>query len=184
MTCILVVGLMRSGTSLISKQLHELGVPMGSELRFSFPGPGGQLDYEDIIFTDKCLATIKGEADIGDLHSFFQNYARDRREQGYTIWGVKSPFVLPYVDLFKRMVGEPVKVIRTIRNVEATYKSLERQVGTMEKQLDVNGILSQMTRVQDMLRTCTVDADLTIDITESWTSPESVRDKLIELING
>lgn len=171
MTIILVTGLMRSGTSLVAKQLHELGVPMGTAMRFPLMRENSQLDFEDIEFTDNCLAALQGKISTEQLKRFFSTYIWKRGRHKIT-WGVKSPFLLPYVDLFKQMAKEPTKVILTIRPVEDTYRSIEEQTR-----------LAGPKEIQDILvKTETINSDLTIDIKESWNWPGRVRYKLAELI--
>lgn len=175
MTCIITVGLMRTGTSLIARQLHELGIPQGTQMRFPLMRENSQLDYEDVVFTDRCLAAVKGLIRKSRLRVFFNSYIRQRHSMGYEIWGVKSPFLYSYVELFKEeaaKLNEAVKVIVTRRDVVETFESIKRQTDS-----------SEPTQIQQILMTCSEpQADLIVPIEESWNNPELVREKLIKLI--
>lgn len=170
---VIVVGLMRTGTSLVSAQLHKLGIPMGTSMRFPIPGERGQIDYEDIELTDCCLAALKGDIRKARLRLFFNRYIKDRSKNN-EIWGVKSPFLLPYVEMFKEESPHPVKVILTRRNVDDTFESIQRQTSS-----------SDPIQIQKLLMTYPEPlVDLVVNIEESWSNPELVKQKLIELING
>ena len=171
---ILVTGLMRTGTSLVAKQLHELGICMGTKMRFPLRRENTQLDWEDIEFTDRCLATLKGDIKRARLRLFFNRYIRQRGDEP---WGVKSPFLLPYVDLFKTeaaALGKTVKVILTTRDEDETFKSIKRQTSSDEPIM-----------IQHMLLRYTEHyPDLVVQIEDSWNDPEHVKQKLIELIRS
>jgi hypothetical protein len=90
----LVTGLMRTGTSPISKFLHEMGIPMGTQMRFPLLNSRAHLEWEDTVLTDTLLKSIIKQEDPSD---FIREYIGSR-EAGN--WGVKSPFLLPYLDIF------------------------------------------------------------------------------------
>lgn len=170
---ILVTGLMRTGTSLLSKQLHLMGVPMGTEMRFPI---NGQEDWEDVIFTDKMLARLDGRDSTNkkEFIRWLRQYEKARNV--VKNWGVKSPFALPFIeDIRKAFCGE-LKVILTSRNEADMYASLYRQPVDKLRLLDL----------QNQLQTAlaNVKFDLIIDITESWNNPEAVKIKLQELIRS
>lgn len=178
---VLVTGLMRTGTSLISKQLHLMGVPMGTEMRFPPARETGQDDWEDIKFTDLMLNHLM-ELDLlnnsefsSEILSYEQGRVRETGGEVPVLWGVKSPFALPYIYTIKEAVDDEVKVVMTTRDIEDTYKSIKVQTD-----------LKLMKRIQDSLVEFndTSKADLVIEIEESWSSPESVKLKLEQLIRS
>lgn len=164
---------MRTGTSLVSKQLHELGVPMGTTMRFPLARENTQLDWEDIEFTDKCLATLKGTSVRGArLKIFFNQYIRRR---GTGLWGVKSPFLSPYIEMFKEEanhLGHKVKVILTTRDTDDTFDSIRRQTDSQEPIKTQYELLTYVPPAPDLI----------IPIEDSWKTPELVKDKLSKLI--
>ena len=172
---ILVTGLMRTGTSLISKQLHEMGVPMGKTMRFPLMREDAQLDWEDVEFTDKCLARLKGQISQEELEQFFVRYVAERKAQGMDPWGVKSPFLLPFIELFKKHAGDYVKVILTTRKFDDTLASIARQTN-----------LREAMELQQMLVSHAgyMWPSLIVPIEDSWDTPQLVKNKLVELIRS
>ena len=160
MTVILVTGIMRTGTSLVSKQLHLMGVPMGTQMRFPI---NGQEDWEDVEFTDMMLARLTGR-DVSDREEFMDRiwtYATGRR--GPNTWGFKSPFALPFIEDIREAIAveADLKVVLTTRPVTDTYESLKKHECS-----------ENMTYLQSKLLPWLdgVKFDLSIDITESWNS--------------
>jgi len=126
---IVVSGLMRSGTSVLAKMLHTSGVPMGEVMRFPPPGGFTHLEWEDASFSDALAARLAGKSSF-DLQQFFETYISRRSESGIA-WGVKSPFVLPYLRNLRNVadeLGMGVDVVLTERPFSETMKSLERLV--------------------------------------------------------
>jgi hypothetical protein len=167
-----VTGLMRSGTSVLAEHLHELGVPMGTQMRFPH-NSRGQFDWEDIEFTDTCL---QGIINNENPREFFAEYIQKRKGD---IFGVKSPFVLPFIRTFRtaaNRLGHEVKVITTARPYYDTIHSLRQQ-------LPDDDTFRFVCSIQHRLEGCWRGRpDLTIDINETWLSPTSVREKLANLI--
>ncbi len=173
---ILVTGLMRTGTSLISRQLHLMGVPMGTVMRFPLSQSNGQEDWEDVAFTD-LMVNRAGQLDTRDRKAFLADirlYA-DRRQKEHSIWGMKSPFALPFVKDIREVLGDDLRVVLTSRNLTQTYDSLRKQL-----------CLPGIEVLQDVLLEALpgVKSDIVIDIEESWNSPETVEQKLKALIRS
>lgn len=176
---VLVTGLMRSGTSVLAQHLHELGIPMGTEMRFP-SNEKNHLEWEDTKFTDfffqQAVNKVKDSGKIGD---FLREYIPSREGE---IWGVKSPFALPFVETFKtaaERLGHKVKIIKTHRPIYDTISSLRRLT-------DNDDVFYMVRTVQEKLIRCLnqVHADLTIDIKDSWLAPTDVRDRLAKLIRS
>lgn len=168
---VLVTGMMRTGTSLVAKQLHLMGVPMGTTMRFPQAKANGQDDWEDIEFTDMMLNRLMGidDSDREDFGLRVKQYELSR--DGVPVWGVKSPFALPYVTALREAFEDVVKVVMTTRDIEQVYRSLDQQqLGLREIQYQLHSFIDK------------VSPDLVIDIEESWHSPSTVEQKLQELI--
>jgi hypothetical protein len=136
---------------------------MGTQMRFPLKD---QLDWEDVKFTDEMLKSVMGHHTQKQRRRFMAKYIQERAS---LLWGVKSPFLLPFVEEFKELAGDEVKVVHTTRDVEETYKSI--RVQTKQK---------HVRRIQDLLVPSLdkVKPDLVIPIEESWESPETVKVKL------
>ncbi len=105
---IVVTGLMRSGTSPLAQMLHRM------------QGPFAHLEWEDAAISDPLAAAMIGKTEI-DHEALFEEYIPTRRGR----WGVKSPFLLPYLDLWRDVAhrrGHTVKVIVTERDYGDTLK--------------------------------------------------------------
>lgn len=174
---VVVVGVMRSGTSLVSRQLHRLGVPMGTTMRFPLPTSVCQEDWEDVEFTDLMLAYLTEKMGEKEVRDRIRAYGRKRGKSA--VWGVKSPFLLPYVTLFKESVEDEVRVVQTRRSIPETFESIERQ-------LIIPPAIEAVKELQRMLIPAldNVQPDLVIDIEESWASPETVKSKLQDLLRS
>ncbi|HIP96544.1 MAG TPA: hypothetical protein EYH32_04935 [Anaerolineae bacterium] len=138
MTCVLVLGPHRSGTSAVAGVLHHLGVVMGE--RLLGPGRGNERGhYEDAEF----LALH--ERIIGDWHNppgpntLSERYASARgeyerlvrvRNERYRLWGIKDPrlcillpIVLPAFD------GVELKIVSVHRLLSLSAASLSARDG-------------------------------------------------------
>lgn len=174
---IVVTGLMRSGTTLVSRQLHRMGVPMGTTMRFPLPTEVCQEDWEDIEFTDLMLDRMTGKTADSWLNCQVRGYAQKRSV--VPVWGVKSPFLLPYVNLFKEAVDDEVRVVQTRRSIPDTFESMERQLINPQTLESVKALQRMLIPALD-----NVQPDLVIDIEESWASPDSVKSKLQDLLRS
>jgi hypothetical protein len=154
-----------------------MGVPMGTTMRFPLPTEIGQEDWEDIEFTDLMLGRLTGKT----ADSWFKIQIREyvRKRSVVPVWGVKSPFLLPYVTLFKEAAGEEVKVVQTRRAIPDTFASIERQLINPPDIKVVKELQHMLIPALD-----NVQPDLTIDIEESWASPEIVKSKLQALLRS
>lgn len=167
---VIVTGLMRTGTSLVSRQLHRIGVPMGTAMRFPQAQPNGQEDWEDIEFTDFMLNAIIGHNSDDDVLEFMEYYIEKRNAINGYLWGVKSPFALPYVQLI-RAASDRVKVIRTTRDTDDTIASLAEQTDLADV-LEIQNILMESRPFVPNMQ---------IDLSESLDRPEYVKRKLLDL---
>lgn len=145
---------------------------MGTQMRFPH-NDKGHFDWEDIEFTDACLHAVIGKKNPGE---FFTEYIQKRNVD---VFGVKSPFALPYVRTFRiaaQRLGHEVKVITTARPYYDTIRSLRQQLpddSTFKFACTIQGKLEGSWHGR---------ADLTVDINETWLSPSSVREKVANLI--
>jgi len=122
---IVVTGLMRSGTSPLAQMLHQMGVEMGSFMRFPTQTPVAHLEWEDALLAEPLAKHLLGQAEI-DVPALLRSYILGRHGE----WGVKTPFLLPFLRDFREIatgLGMQLRVILTERDYSETIKSLERQ---------------------------------------------------------
>ncbi len=175
---VLVTGAMRTGTSLASRQLHRMGIPMGTVMRFPSPRENGQEDWEDVWFTDLMLNHMAelDDQDETDFRLDIKDYIESRL--GPEVWGMKSPFALPYIEDIRTVcasLDQELRVVLTTRNIDEAYASLATQTR-----------VRSIKALQDKLVTFLLYAntDLEIAIEDSWHDPDSVKQKLSALVRS
>ena len=122
---IVVTGLMRSGTSPLAQMLHQMGVEMGSFQRFPAQTPVSHFEWEDAPLAEPLVRHLLGLVEV-DVPALLRSYILSREGQ----WGVKTPFLLPFLRDFRQIatgLGMQLRVILTDRDYSETVKSLERQ---------------------------------------------------------
>ena len=120
MSCIIVLGCYRSGTSAAAGILHHLGVFMGSE--FDKPNksnPSGY--YEDLDFKRLFDKMSEGFDVDGQLDVLMRI-----REAEHTIWGFKDPQLCLLMHKVVPLVKTDLKIIVMMRPREEIADSLSR----------------------------------------------------------
>lgn len=122
MSCILVVGCYRSGTSAVAGVLHHLGVMMGTQ--FDEPTRNNVKGYwEDLEFKRLHKSMSNGDNSEG----LYQNLIR-RRELEYKIWGLKDPLLCFHLPKFISYLTSEHKVIVCRRSLEEITASMGRAI--------------------------------------------------------
>jgi len=177
---IVVTGLMRSGTTPLAKMLHQMLIPMGQYMRFPLQSYAAHLEWEDAPLSDPLsLALVHGEQE--GFSEFFVKYIEHRREIHGDRWGVKSPFLIPYMGEFveaARVLGEPMKIVMAQRDYPDTIKSLNRQ--TEHQSVEVRTEIMQLQE-RLMASVGTIVADMKIPLENTWSHPRMVARQLAEL---
>jgi hypothetical protein len=152
---------------------------------FPEPGPEMQLEWEDADLTIPLASLLAGNQQF-DVEDFLRGYLVNRVHQGVP-WGVKSPFLLPYLRSFKRIAGElnvPVEVILTRRPLEDTLRSLERKVSHRSRP-ERRRLFRVMSEVQEKIAKRwdehAGDAHI-FDIEATWSDWVGVRSRLREIV--
>lgn len=175
---IVVSGLMRSGTSALAQIVHELGVPMGNVMRFP-QLESSQPDWEDVEFTDAMLqATIGSRENIGE---FMLDYIEKR---GSGTWGVKSPFLLPHLKMFKtacQLSGHDCKILMTSRNSFETIASLRTQIPDPQKFEFAKNLQDRLIKARHF---AWFKSDLVIDMEEMRTNRQHTKCVVKRLIRS
>ena len=141
MPCIIVLGMHRSGTSLVAGILHQLGVHMGDNLIGPRPdNPKGFFEDERVVqINDWILQLCAGSwhrppseeilqydefpytGPLVEIESYVQN-----RKDAHTHWGFKDPRLCLTIQLWTPYIREP-KFIVVWRNPLAIARSLEHR---------------------------------------------------------
>lgn len=120
MTCIIVLGCYRTGTSGVAGVLHHLGVNMGDEFDPpAFSNPKGY--YEDVGFK-KLHPLIDGSE--SEFLVACKEYVQQREE--HNLWGIKDPKLCLCLSAFLECLTVDSKIIHTTRNTDDICSSLVR----------------------------------------------------------
>ena len=130
MTCILVMGTPRSGTSAIAGALNHMRIPMGKF--FTVPNEGNPKGFwEDNNFVNINVALLASELSHPQLRLRTSTFRQARklleeRQAEYALWGVKDPRFCFTFPLYAVLLGDDLKVILTLRDIEHTALSMNR----------------------------------------------------------
>lgn len=123
MTCIIVVGCYRTGSSAVAGMLHKLGVVMGD--KFDPPNANNPKGFwEDVELKNLHKQMLEGENPDTEY-----KYHIQRRKQKYKFWGVKDPrlcMLLPVLTSKLDEAGVDHKVIECIRSPLDIAESLSK----------------------------------------------------------
>ncbi len=127
MTCIIVLGCYRSGTSAVAGILHHLGVPMGK--KFDPPTKNNMQGFwEDIEF--KTLHTqfdLNREVRNPELTTMYVDLIK-QREAEYSLWGIKDPLLCNNLNRFISNLTSDYKLIVCRRDVNDIAHSMAKAV--------------------------------------------------------
>jgi len=182
---IAVTGLMRSGTTPLAMMLHQMGVSMGKFMCFPIHNNHPHLEWEDAVFTSVLMNQFEGDEAVV-MEDFLHHYIEGReREAGGEAWGVKTPFMLPYIPQLEKVceeLGVELTLIVTRRNYDDTVVSLHRQMDYLEQG---SGIRSQVLDFQSSLEKFCVTASFSAEIFEfkdTKERPHMVAQRLASLV--
>ena len=120
MSCVIVLGCYRSGTSAVAGVLHRLGVSMGKEFdKPSIANPTGY--YEDLEFKRLYAQLAEGKEVEGSLDVLAR-----MRDTEYPIWGVKDPQLCILLHRFLPLLKTDHRIISTIRDKHKICDSLSK----------------------------------------------------------
>lgn len=123
MSCVIVLGCFRSGTSAVAGVCSHLGVMMGK--RFDTPSKANPKGYfEDLDFKE-----LHKDMQDGLCVAHAYTDLVERREEDFKLWGVKDPRLCLYLpELTCRLTTEH-RLINVIRPLDEIAKSLQKQLG-------------------------------------------------------
>ncbi len=175
-TCVYLIGLPRSGTSVSAQYLHEnLGIEMGQTFRAPYPGRD-DFDYEDCAFTDMIMPyVLDPKKRLFNLKVANTRYVQQRQKAKLSqYWGLKSPLLL----LHPSLIPEDALVIKLYR--EPVYCKLST------KNLPINSF--QRAKICEMIDKCArlykdVKADYVLESGEETINTAYLTFKLREICN-
>ncbi len=182
---IVVTGLLRSGTSAVAQMLHQGGVLMGTTQLM--PVLGGLHEWEDHPMQHAtCQWLLAGpEPEPEERIGFFTEYIQSRSDDfhrkaeqmnpGVLIdWGVKTPFLAPYLREFEqaaREMQQKVVFVITERAFSDTMKSLESRIALYREPLRSH-FTEKMQAVQSRIASALAERlEPRIEIQDLWMRP-------------
>ena len=132
MSCIIVLGCFRSGTSAVAGILHNIGVMMGKD--FDLPTSNNMSGYwEDIEF--KSIHSKFVSAEYNDDKNVKMEYLEliRNREKDFEIWGLKDPLLCLTLPILLSNLNTKNKIIVCRRNNHEIASSMARSLGVSEE---------------------------------------------------
>jgi hypothetical protein len=126
MTCVLVLGRGRSGTSCISNILHEMGVNMGDRLKPSNVNNRKGF-FEDLDFLElqmKMTDWRSPNVNQLDEHLMEEYINLIKQKEKQKLWGVKDPLLCFFFPIFNKICSSEILVINVNRNIIHSANSL------------------------------------------------------------
>jgi len=174
---IIVTGLMRSGTSGVSRILHQMGVDMGRLMASPIPGTLNA-DWEEWEISRYLMQNTPD-------YEYLLDYCQRRQKAKWgKHWGFKSPFALKCLDMLEGIaeeIDEELFIIKTEREIDETFKSLQEK-STLPVFKDIPEFYERMENWQKELITLECQSDITVNINDLWREPAKVALKLNEYL--
>ncbi len=146
---------MRSGTSPLAMFLHQMGVTMGTYMRFPTVNEWSHAEWEDVALSDPLCSMLVHPRETDNPRSLIESYVRVRSKAANgKPWGAKSPFMLPYMKSLRSVceeLDEPIEVALTDRDYRDTVRSLRRQSDHLSE-FERGGIMPATFKLQETLR--------------------------------
>jgi len=176
---IAVTGLMRSGTSPLAMILHQMGVTMGAYMRFPLHNEKSHPEWEDADLAESLVMLIVKQHGSDAARRVIDRYVRRRiRVAKGKPWGVKTPFLLPFISDLRSVceeMGEPFRLAVTHREYSQTITSLRRQVEHLSI-YERGGVFPNLIKIQNVLAPYWSNAAEGADVYEFKDTRERPRD--------
>lgn len=182
---IAVTGLMRSGTTPLAMMLHQMGVSMGKFMCFPIHNNHPHLEWEDAVFTNVLTSQFEGDETVV-VEDFLHQYIEGREQEAAgSAWGVKTPFMLPYIPQLEKVCGElgiKLTLIVTRRDYNDTLVSLHRQMDDIEQGSTIRRrLLGSQSSLEKCLATASFNADI-FEFKDTKERPHIVAQRLASLV--
>jgi hypothetical protein len=125
--CIIVLGIPRSGTSLVAGILHRLNVNMGNQLLNAGPSnPKGF--YEDLEFLklhQLMIGNVWHDPDMSNIDRYLSEYELlIRKKENQSLWGIKDPRLCFLLKYLLNIIKCDTKLILTERPLHESANSM------------------------------------------------------------
>lgn len=177
---LVITGPMRSGTSIVARIAHQMGVDMGASMRMPPPGSGLDPEYEDSFLAED-LARLAVAAPVTVSWTSLALYIGNRRRKArFLSWGFKSPLLaLFWYEWTKALAKarEPMKLVLCGRPGPACLASLARAARNPIE-------LDTLRRIQGRIYEALPDVDARADLVVPFgTAPTQIAKELSALLD-
>lgn len=160
MSCVIVLGFYRSGTSAVAGLLHHLGVFMGE--KFDLPNDNNKYGYwEDLEFKalhKQMLEELEVQTDVSVV-TFDHYRALVEERQRRPLWGVKDPRLCVLMPKLDALLGRDYRIIVCWRPKEEIFDSLKKaKVDDHDSANFLPLLEAYESRMDDFLHTCERDS--------------------------
>jgi len=184
---IVVTGIMRSGTTPLAMMLHNMGVTMGTYMRFPFHSAISHREWEDVELAEPLAAKVAGVASELDVKDLFRAYIPRRQHAAHgRAWGVKTPYLLPFTRDWLEACEEnheDVRIALTLRDPAEAHRSIVRQLEGVEDEDFVNS-LEGVLLIQKRLESCWasgLDNSDIFELQDTHKQPHAVAARLADM---
>jgi hypothetical protein len=150
-----ITGLMRSGTSPLAQMAHQMGVTMGTYQRFPWHSEHAHFQWEDAALSEPLADFIVNPGDPDAPRRLIDSYVRIRQRKAKgKPWGVKTPFLLPFVEHLRDVceeIDEKLTLVLTHREFSETITSIRRQLSHMSE-FERGEVAPRVFGIQDELK--------------------------------
>jgi hypothetical protein len=134
--------------------LHQMNVCMGLYQRFPVQNEYAHFEWEDAALADALATEIIDPQGKGKPRRIIEEYVRTRKRlSGGKPWGVKTPFLLPFIGHLRDVceeIDELLVLVLTERKFDETIESLRRQMSHLSK-FDHGDVSPRVFKIQDVL---------------------------------
>jgi len=187
---VIILGMHRSGTSMVAGVLARLGVDMGQELlEKSWSNPLGHFEDKDFVKLNKRILDAAGgswnnppseSAIQGQDPSFAEEIKNLIRAKKSNIWGWKDPRTCLTIELYLPYLTNPCFIV-CHRNYHAIAESLRRRNGMkIEKGIELAEIYEK--RIESFFRAYPEFPRLDIRYEDVLVAPERELRKIIDFL--
>ena len=173
MSCVIVLGFYRTGSSAIAGILHHLGVFMGDD--FDPPNDNNPQGYwEDLEFKHFHKAILDGE----DVEQRYIDLIQKREE--HKIWGVKDPLLCLLLPNLIKNLRTQYRIIHITRDVDDIQTSIHKSIEL--DPIDFRATFEVYQRYkQQWLSSCSCSI-LHIDFSEIFSDSVGTIDRIADFV--
>ncbi|MGD8567332.1 MAG: hypothetical protein PVJ39_04555 [Gammaproteobacteria bacterium] len=140
MAVVVVLGMHKSGTTLVAKTLHEAGINMGVSAggdypRFKYEDPRVLKIKSDILFGGKIVPSYTLPTSYADCSDQVREYVKQRNSENGDSWGFKVPGVTLCYSRFKQFLPKDHIAIGVKRDLDGVLAHYDRRRNRIDTEI-------------------------------------------------